>query len=553
MQIHRFARFCLVGLLFVAGMAYAQELQIWSARRMLAGTTAVEISLSSRGQKVDQVSRESVARAVDVTERLASAYQMSVPDIYIAKQTGPNAFATLNKEGQPVIGISTDMLRLTGDDEAMLAAAVGHELGHLQAKHVTEGHQRAAAISLFGALVGAAVDVNQARHGRNTGGLGTALGGVGANLANAKFSRDQEREADSLGVRAMAEAGYDPSAASRMWRLMSQRGGGGAGLWFDSHPSHPEREQAMSAMAEQLQSTYMAHAPRGNAGIAAIAGAVADPYPRSSYSSYVPLPAEVAEQNIYARGYSALLDKRFKDAEPLLLEAAQSGDERALSLLGGVAASGELRGADFALARDYYEQAAAKGFGPALRALGLMSVSGRGKPKDIADAVRLLQLADLRGDLRATASLGMLYMQGDGLARNARQARVLAEKAAGGGDALGKGLFGTLLRDGEGGSSDPERGTALLIEAARSVPWAKYQLGISFERGLGTPPDRDRAITAYGEAASSGVAAARTTLNTLAQQSPPAPSPGSQPRMTYQNQNCESIREANGDVRFVCR
>ncbi|UUZ74464.1 M48 family metalloprotease [Polaromonas sp. P1(28)-13] len=72
--------------------------------------------------------------------------------------------------------INTDMLRLAGNNDSMMAAVIGHELGHLKAEHVTKGANTATAISFIGALLGAAVDINQAKQGHDTYGLGSAIG-----------------------------------------------------------------------------------------------------------------------------------------------------------------------------------------------------------------------------------------------------------------------------------------------------------------------------------------------------------------------------------------
>jgi predicted Zn-dependent protease len=465
----RVLRAVVLALLLAAGLAHAQQFPTWPARKMLAETHAAQIHLLSHGARVDQVSRESVARTVEVTERLAAAYDMPPPELLVAKQPGPNAFAMLGSQGQPVMGISTDMLRLAGDDESLLAAVVGHELGHLKARHVSDGRQRAAVVSILGALLGAAVDISQARQGRNTGGLGTVLGGVGANLMNAKFSRDQEREADELGVRAMAKAGFDPAGGVRIWQVMAQRKGAGAssGVWLDSHPSHPEREQAMAAAAAELRPVYLANArPASPPSLTQAAVVLDDPYPRSAHTGYAPTPAEVAAATAYARAHAAVTAGRFAAAESLLLEAAAAGDERAMALLGSLHANGELRGVDDVSAGYYYQRAASRGFGPALRGMALQALQGRGRAQDEAEAVRLLQLADARDDWRATAALGLLSLQGQGVAKNPAAARSLAERAAAQGDPLGKALLGELLRNGEGGPAEPEKGAALLQEAA---------------------------------------------------------------------------------------
>lgn len=52
-----------------------------------------------------------------------------------------------------------------------------------------------------------------------------------------KFGRDQEREADEIGIREMHTGGYDAGAASRFWIAMMQSGARGSASWWASHPA----------------------------------------------------------------------------------------------------------------------------------------------------------------------------------------------------------------------------------------------------------------------------------------------------------------------------
>jgi Zn-dependent protease with chaperone function len=243
----------------IAVLTAAAHAQQWPVQAMLDNTSSEYIRLKDKDQnEIDRVKRDWLVRTQTITSRLANAYDLPVPRTVITKDASPNAFAGLDKNGQPIMGVNTEMLRLVGDDDDMLAAVIGHELGHLKAEHSTKGQQRSNVVGLIGLLAGVFIDVNQAKRGVDTGGLGTQLGAAGAGLVNAKFSRDQEREADDLGIDRMARAGYNPSAAPRMWEVMAQGTGGGSGLWMSTHPSHAERYQALTASATQLQPVYLA-------------------------------------------------------------------------------------------------------------------------------------------------------------------------------------------------------------------------------------------------------------------------------------------------------
>ena len=396
----------LVFLFFVS----AAQAQGWNARRLLVEAHAPTIvARDAGGQEFDRFERAWLERAVRVLDRLAPVFDLRSPALYITSDKSPNAFSSITKSSATLVGINTDMLRLVGDSDDMMAAVLGHELAHIKARHRESREGAQALLGVVGLLLGAAVDISLANRGQNTWGAGTMLGSLGAGLGIARFTRDQEREADTLGIQAMARAGYDPKAAVRVWQLMAARGGGGSGLWMASHPAHSEREQALAALAQTLEPVSTA-----NRSSVPAHAAMADPYPKSSFTSSDPTPGEVA-----------------------------GGDPRALALSG-------MRHAD----------------------------GGSGE-----------------GDLR--------------------HARELAERSAQAGDALGQALLGALMRDGLGGPKDAGFGFDLLVRAARTVPWASYQLGLSYERGLGTEVDRDKAIASHREAAKGGVGAAQARLKAL--------------------------------------
>ncbi len=98
--------------------------------------------------------------------------------------------------------------------EAELASVLGHEIGHVTARHTAERMSRATAANIFTSILGIGVAVLT-----GSGDAGNAVGqaaGGGAAVWLAGFSREQEFEADKLGVRYMAADGYDPREAADM-------------------------------------------------------------------------------------------------------------------------------------------------------------------------------------------------------------------------------------------------------------------------------------------------------------------------------------------------
>lgn len=124
------------------------------------------------------------------------------------------------------------------DTETELAGVLGHEIGHVVARHGAEQAQRASianlGLSVLGSIFG--------------GGKGAQIGGMAAELVTAgtfmKFSRDAEREADRLGAENVASAGHDPRGMVTFFeKLAALRDGnaGGVERFFASHPSPEER------------------------------------------------------------------------------------------------------------------------------------------------------------------------------------------------------------------------------------------------------------------------------------------------------------------------
>lgn len=136
--------------------------------------------------------------------------------------------------------------------EAEMAAVLGHETGHVTAKHSLAGYQRAMAANI---LVTGAVLATGGRAGVQE------LSGITASLLENGFSRDQEREADWLGIDYMVKAGYNPNGAVHLQEYFFRELEGGKnplfveGL-FRTHPFSKERlENARARIAERYPDT----------------------------------------------------------------------------------------------------------------------------------------------------------------------------------------------------------------------------------------------------------------------------------------------------------
>lgn len=141
--------------------------------------------------------------------------------------------------------------------EAQFAAVIGHEIGHVTARH---GNQRISKQIGFNILIGAgAIAVGVADEDsalREYGQVGLPVLAVGGNLVLLSYSRDQELEADMLGVRYMAKAGYDPIGALEVQQLLKEASGGGAVGLEALYASHPPSDQRIERIQGLLAGQY---------------------------------------------------------------------------------------------------------------------------------------------------------------------------------------------------------------------------------------------------------------------------------------------------------
>lgn len=127
------------------------------------------------------------------------------------------------------------------ENEAELAALLGHEIGHVSARHTAQQASK----GMLANLVLAGVSVATSAAGmEGTGDLVQGLGGLGAGALLASYSRDHERQADALGMQYMTAAGYSPQGMvdlMDMLRQTNKRQPGALDLMFSTHPMSDER------------------------------------------------------------------------------------------------------------------------------------------------------------------------------------------------------------------------------------------------------------------------------------------------------------------------
>lgn len=183
-------------------------------------------------------------------ERLAAPYAKDgvTFEFHVVDLAEPNAFALPGGH----VYVSRGLLALTNSEDE-LANVIGHEIGHVLARHSSRRLTLAAPFALVTGVGAAATGIVSPTLGRAVGGLGSLAGG----LVVAPYSREQERDADRIGLDLAAKAGWDPAAMATLLRTLEREEKSHPHdrqpfNFFATHPSTPERVAATARLARDM-------------------------------------------------------------------------------------------------------------------------------------------------------------------------------------------------------------------------------------------------------------------------------------------------------------
>ena len=137
-----------------------------------------------------------------------------------------------------------DQLKLTDDEVAMV---MGHEIAHALREHARERMGKSAATNIGASLLTQLLGLGQ---------IGQTVTNYGAQLLTLQFSRDNESEADLVGMELAARAGYDPRAGVTLWQKMSAANKGAPPQWLSTHPSGTTRIGDIEANLPKVMPLY---------------------------------------------------------------------------------------------------------------------------------------------------------------------------------------------------------------------------------------------------------------------------------------------------------
>lgn len=253
-----------VGLLFALAGCYTNPV----TGRQYAVMTSVGEEQQLGAQAFSEIkNQETVSRDAEVNarikrigRRIADAVGNQLPgaqwEFVVFDSPELNAFALPGGK----VGIFTGLIDLgLSDDE--VAQIMGHEIGHVVARHGGKRMTEAAVLGTVGAVGAIAVD---RKYGSEKSQLfALAYGGLSTVGYVLPHSRGDESEADLMGLQYAAQAGYNPEAAATLWQKMAAAAGkSNTPAWLSTHPSNAQRISDLRAAAPRFKATYLANRDR---------------------------------------------------------------------------------------------------------------------------------------------------------------------------------------------------------------------------------------------------------------------------------------------------
>jgi len=197
----------------------------------------------SRNQQATAIVKQIGQKIVQTSAASRTPYQYNFH--LLADPQTINAFAL---PGGQVFITEGLLVRLSNDgktlSEDMLAGVLGHEVGHVVARHSAE---RLAQMELAQGITGAVTMATYDPSNPNSGYIAQSV----ANMIQLKYGRDQELQSDNLGVRFMIEAGYNPENLIAVMEILKQASGPNRTPEFQS--SHPDPENRKEAIQAAIQ------------------------------------------------------------------------------------------------------------------------------------------------------------------------------------------------------------------------------------------------------------------------------------------------------------
>jgi len=228
-----------------------------SQLNLMSAGEEMQLGLTSFNQlkKETPISKDAAANALvqKVGNRIAAVAELPNAqwEFVVFESKEANAFCLPGGK----VGVYTGILPIT-KDEAGMATVLGHEVAHAVAHHGGERMSQETLRQAGNEVLAVSMSNTDPRTqaiAKMAYGIGTQVGAI------LPYSRLHESEADEIGLRYMARAGYDPEAAVGFWQRFaaySQRQGGGVPVFLRTHPTDEKRIQQLKTLIPDAKAEY---------------------------------------------------------------------------------------------------------------------------------------------------------------------------------------------------------------------------------------------------------------------------------------------------------
>lgn len=253
-------------------MTGRSQLMIVSESAAINKSSSLYDSMISAYDKKSKISTDVALnqRVQAITNRLVERAVLYKPDsqkwkwqVNVIESEDVNAFCMAGGKMAVYTGL-LDKVKPTDDE---LAQVMGHEISHALANHTAEkmSVDILTKIAVGAVAVAAAASdnsTNQYQRNVNQQAVQNAAILAGSAFVTLPNSRGAETEADKLGVELAAQAGYNPEAAITLWeKMMEVTGNKSKGDFMSTHPSPPNRIEALQALQQPMKKIYDERAP----------------------------------------------------------------------------------------------------------------------------------------------------------------------------------------------------------------------------------------------------------------------------------------------------
>jgi predicted Zn-dependent protease len=217
-----------------------QLLLVSDAQVATAGAQAFQEIVQEKGTSDDPTMNATIqrvgARVAQASDGAGLTWQFR-----LINDDTANAFALPGG----LVGVNTGLFKVVQSDD-QLAAVLGHEIAHVTAHHHAERMSRQALVQTGLTAISGETSPATVELLKQAATLGVVL----------PFSREQEAEADHIGLIYMARAGYDPHAAVAVWQNFEKLGGTGQPTFLSTHPSPGDRIAELEKIMPQADAIY---------------------------------------------------------------------------------------------------------------------------------------------------------------------------------------------------------------------------------------------------------------------------------------------------------